>query len=161
MDDTKKFEDFFDKMQGLLDNAKKRGHIIVRVEDLENAFPELKQNKDERIREELIDAIQGLWVNDALPMPLSLKRKDDWIDWLEKQTNTKVKDFSENREDLSEFYKQVCRMAALLLNKEYDYTMETIEWCAYILLKYAKKELEKQDVQPQGKSAVETNNEIL
>ena len=37
----KSFEDFLDRMQGLLDNAKKQGHIIVRVEDLENAFPEL------------------------------------------------------------------------------------------------------------------------
>ena len=40
---------------------------------------------DEGIREELIDAINGLWDNDALPMPLSIKRKDAWLAWLEKQ----------------------------------------------------------------------------
>ena len=40
---------------------------------------------DEGIREELIDAINGLWNNDALPMPLSIKRKDAWLAWLEKQ----------------------------------------------------------------------------
>ena len=40
---------------------------------------------DEGIREELIDAINGLWDNDALPMPLSMKRKDAWLAWLEKQ----------------------------------------------------------------------------
>lgn len=52
---------------------------------LEDIFPELKESEDERIREELIDAIHGLWDNDALPLPLSVKRKDAWIAWLEKQ----------------------------------------------------------------------------
>lgn len=47
--------------------------------------PELQESEDERIRKELIDAIQGLWDNDALPMPLSVKRKDSWLAWLEKQ----------------------------------------------------------------------------
>ena len=42
-------------------------------------------NDDEGIIEELIDAINGLWDNDALPMPLSMKRKDAWLAWLEKQ----------------------------------------------------------------------------
>ncbi len=40
---------------------------------------------DKGIIEELIDAINGLWNNDALPMPLFLKRKDAWITWLQKQ----------------------------------------------------------------------------
>lgn len=52
---------------------------------LERIFPELQKSEDEKIREELIDAIQGLWDNDALPMPLSVKRKNSWIAWLEKQ----------------------------------------------------------------------------
>lgn len=52
---------------------------------MEYVFPELKVSEDERIREELIDAIHGLWDNDALPMPLSVKRKDGWLAWLEKQ----------------------------------------------------------------------------
>ena len=47
MGNVKKFEDFLDKMQGLLDNAKKQGHIIVRIEDLENAFPELREEESE------------------------------------------------------------------------------------------------------------------
>ena len=46
MSETEKFEDFLDKMQGLLDNAKKQGHIIVRTEDLENTFSELNESKD-------------------------------------------------------------------------------------------------------------------
>lgn len=47
---------------------------------------------DEGIREELIDAINGLWDNDALPMPLSIKRKDAWITWLQKQGEEKPAD---------------------------------------------------------------------
>ena len=45
MDNIKKFEDFLDRMQGLLDNAKKQGHILVRVEDLEKTFPELREEE--------------------------------------------------------------------------------------------------------------------
>ena len=47
---------------------------------------------DEGIREELIDAINGLWNNDALPMPLSLKRKDAWLNWLHKQSQKNTAD---------------------------------------------------------------------
>lgn len=46
MDNIKKFEDFLSKMQGLLGEAKKQGHIIIRVEDLENAFPEIMESDD-------------------------------------------------------------------------------------------------------------------
>ena len=48
-------------------------------------FPELKESKDERIRKELIDAVQSLWDNDALPVPLTTKKRDEWLAWLEKQ----------------------------------------------------------------------------
>jgi hypothetical protein len=44
----------------------------------------------EKVRKELIDAIQGLWDKDALPMPLSAKRKEKWIAWLEKQAERKT-----------------------------------------------------------------------
>lgn len=47
---------------------------------------------DEGIREELIDAINGLWDNDALPMPLSIKRKDAWLNWLHKQSQKNTAD---------------------------------------------------------------------
>lgn len=62
MDNIKKFEDFLSRMQGLLDNAKKQGHIIVRVEDLESTFPELKEHiesEDEKIRKWLIALIKS------------------------------------------------------------------------------------------------------
>lgn len=65
------------------------------ISDLQDLFPELTESNDERIRKELIDAILGLWDNDALPMPLSVKRKDEWIAWLEKQgKETSEKEFT-------------------------------------------------------------------
>ena len=83
MDNIKKFEDFLDRMQGLLNEAKKQGHIIVRVEDLENAFPELKESEDERIRKALIEMVHDttgdeLWVDYNV-------HKEDALAWLEKQ----------------------------------------------------------------------------
>ncbi len=40
------FEDFLDRMNELLDNAEKQGHTIVQIEDLEDAFPELKERRE-------------------------------------------------------------------------------------------------------------------
>lgn len=57
---------------------------------LEDIFPELQESEDERVKNELINAIRGLWENDALPMPLSVERKDKWIAWLEKQAERKT-----------------------------------------------------------------------
>lgn len=78
MDNIKKFEDFLDRMQGLLDNAKKQGHIIVRIEDLENTFPELAESEDERIRKAIISLIQNGGY-------MSKEEKAKAFAWLEKQ----------------------------------------------------------------------------
>ena len=80
MDYKEKFEDFLTKMQGLLNEANRQGHIIVRVEDLERTFPELKESEDEEIRKGLIKAFGSIG-------------KKEWggvnvknaIVWLEKQ----------------------------------------------------------------------------
>lgn len=80
MDNIKKFEDFLDRMHGLLDNAKKQGHIIVRVEDLENTFPELKESEDERIRKKLIEYF-NVYPKDYY----GELKKSHIIAWLEKQ----------------------------------------------------------------------------
>lgn len=87
MNNIKKFEDFLDRMQGLLDNAKEQGHLIVRVEDLENTFPELKESEDERIRKELLNAFQES--EDSLYMVLTPHRRESFIAWLEKQGEQK------------------------------------------------------------------------
>lgn len=87
MRNIKKFEDFLDRMQGLLDNAKEQGHLIVRVEDLENTFPELKESEDERIRKELINFLQ-------LPHPqfVGKRNQEKWLAWLEEQDEQKSAD---------------------------------------------------------------------
>lgn len=83
MDNIKNFEDFLDRMQGLLDSAKKQGHIIVRVEDLENTFPELKESEDEKIRRAIhiyLDWLDGR--KDYAPKgKYTIK---DMISWLKK-----------------------------------------------------------------------------
>ena len=81
MDNIKNFEDFLDRMQGLLDNAKKQGHIIVRIEDLENAFPELKESKeseDKNIRKDIVAAVETYG-------DFTQGRKEEIYTWLEKQ----------------------------------------------------------------------------
>ena len=90
MNYKEKFEDFLNRMTGLLDEANKKGHIIVRVEDLENAFPELKESEDEKIRKELLDYCK----NRAEKYPNDPKYKNigAWIAWLEKQGEQKHAD---------------------------------------------------------------------
>lgn len=89
MRNIKRFEDFLDRMQGLLDNAKEQGQLIVRVEDLENTFPELKESEDERIRKELISFLQ-------LPHPqfAGKRNQEKWLAWLEKQGEQKPIDYN-------------------------------------------------------------------
>ena len=82
MENIKKFEDFLDRMHGRLDNAKKQGHIIVRVEDLENTFPELKESEDEKIRKALIRFHKSTIDVDGI-------KGEDIIAWLEKQGEQK------------------------------------------------------------------------
>lgn len=88
----------------IMDYEKKYNNALIAVKKLQEAnpndegiqnwiddsFPELKESEDEKVRNELIDAIRGLWENDALPMPLSVERKDKWIAWLEKQAERKT-----------------------------------------------------------------------
>ena len=74
-------EDFLDRVQGLLDNAQKNGHIVIRVEDLENAFPELRERYDEKIRKALIAMVHDrddLWIDYDI-------HKEEALAWLEKQ----------------------------------------------------------------------------
>ena len=83
----KKFEGFLDRIQGLLDDAKKQGHIIVRVEDLENAFPELREREDERIRKSLIDFFDSANQVGENPMYEYGIQTDKIIKYIEKQVS--------------------------------------------------------------------------
>ena len=78
------YDEALERLKGLIEGTREDRCTIVE-EDIIDIFPELKESDDERIKKELIDAINGLWANDSIPMPFSLKRKDSWIAWLEKQ----------------------------------------------------------------------------
>lgn len=92
--------DYEKKYKNALEWARqvKNGRIGFVLSEVEKVFPELQESEDERVRKELIDAIQGLWDNDALPLPLSVERKNEWLAWLEK-----LKVFAEHGDGLYYF----------------------------------------------------------
>ena len=65
-------------------------------------FKQSECEMDEIVRKELIDAINGLWNDDALPMPLSVKRKNAWLAWLEKQGEKKPVEWSGEEQQIIE-----------------------------------------------------------
>jgi predicted AAA+ superfamily ATPase len=85
---AKAYDEAIDKLQSLITNANKQGHIIIRIEDLENSFPELKESEDDRMREMAIKAVYA-------PQAQSCIKSwginpDDVIAWLEKQGKKSV-----------------------------------------------------------------------
>jgi len=82
-------EDFLDRVQGLLDNAQKKGHIVIRVEDFENAFPELRERDDERIRKDMITWLKG-FIGEASGVGYTEDEIKERIAWLEKQGEQKL-----------------------------------------------------------------------
>ena len=77
---AKAYDETISKLQSLINNANKQGYIIIRVEELENTFQELK---DERMREMAIKAVYT-------PQAQSCIKSwglnpNDVITWLEKQ----------------------------------------------------------------------------
>ena len=89
MNNIKKFEDFLDKIQEALDNAKKQGHINVRVEDLESVLSELKESEDERI----INALkEGFKYHQLFNPTFGGIPCIEIVNWLEKQGEQKPTD---------------------------------------------------------------------
>ena len=93
------------KMQELLDNANKQGHDIVRVEDIENAFPELRKSECDRIRKEIIDIVKS---QKEQQCHIDGTVYDKMITWLEKQGN--ITELSE--EEQNKFAKNVLTSCA-------------------------------------------------
>ena len=140
MDNIKKFEDFLDRMQGLLDNAKKQGDIMVPVEDLENAFPELKESEDERIRKELVAMVR-----------LSCTNGDDAdkkIAWLEKQGEQKSAWSEEDERTLQGIWDEILankHNAKEYEWKTYDRFLDWLNSIKYRVLPQTKQEWSKED----------------
>lgn len=92
-------------------------------------FPELKESKDERIRKELIDAVQSLWDNDALPVPLTTKKRDEWLAWLEKQKEQEPSPtWSEEDEKLYKLSVENLTELMHRFGEEYGKVGDCIEW---------------------------------
>ena len=83
----KLYKESLDKIQEVLNNAKKQGHIVVRVEDLENTFHELKETEDERIRNAISYAIGNSTHEDGTL--INGVTESEAMAWLEKQGEQK------------------------------------------------------------------------
>lgn len=82
MDYEKK--DVLETLRRLVDKSKKQGHVIIRIEDIEAAFPELEESEDEKIRKWLI-----AWANAANWSEQFSITKEQVLTWLEKQGEQK------------------------------------------------------------------------
>lgn len=81
-------KEIIDTLKSIIEDAKKQGHILIRIEDLENAIPELTESEDEKIRKEISDFL--LTTHD--PRLVGKLKRYDWISWLEKQGEQKPTD---------------------------------------------------------------------
>lgn len=81
---AKAYDEAIGKLQGLINNANKQGHIIVFVEDIENSFPELKELEDDSIRKDIIRVLKG-----EISFT-SEKENEKYIAWLEKQCKKSI-----------------------------------------------------------------------
>lgn len=76
------YDGVINALKTIIGNANKQGHIIVRIEDIENAIPELKENEDEKIRKAIISIVA--FSPTAMFDKVSVSR-EDVLAWLEKQ----------------------------------------------------------------------------
>lgn len=76
------YDEVINTLKTIIGNANKQGHIIVRIEDIENAIPELKENKNETILEKLIE---GFKYHQMFNPKFGDLYCPDIIAWLEKQ----------------------------------------------------------------------------
>jgi len=106
---------------------------------IEPIFPELAESEDERIRKEIIAFLTYYHTGQGN----SLKYDDGWIAWLEKQ-GKKIKPIEGFN---TEFERQISHIIASTINKEYEYTEDSVKWVSNALLNYAKHEFEKQGEQ--------------
>ena len=119
----------------LLEKAKKAYKNCVTGAEkrrLETIFPELKENEDEMIREEIVD-----YLKDFIPHnDLDLVRKSKvWIEWLEKQGEQKYVD--------TDTIKKKAHQIAWETSKHYDPNACKQEWCEMAAIDMASW-LEKQ-----------------
>lgn len=84
---AKAYDEVIGKLQSLINNTNKQNHII-RIEDIENSFPELKESEDDRIRKAIMEFFE-LQDNN---ITYSFIPKKDILTLLEKQGSYTKKD---------------------------------------------------------------------
>ena len=108
-------------------------------------FPELAEDEDERTRKELLKEIEFIIPHDdetdseGLILPSYHARIDRYKSYLEKQKEQKP---AECIEFDNEFKNQVSHLLASVLNNEWEYDKEFVEYAAQQLLGYAKHEIQ-------------------
>ena len=101
----KLYKESLDKIQEVLNNAKKQGHIVVRVEDLENTFHELKETEDERIRNAISYAIGNSTHEDGTL--INGVTESEAMAWLKKQGEQKLVNSAKTCKDEQKPYGQM------------------------------------------------------
>lgn len=85
MNCEKEQNEVIDKLKSLIGGAKKQGHIIVRIEDIEKIIPEAKESEDDKVRKALVKLVNAQQ-NDEMCLEYGAPKKD-CIAFLEKQEN--------------------------------------------------------------------------
>lgn len=90
---AKAYDEAIEKLRSLYDNYDTVSTLIDVKEELGHIFPELKENEDERTKNEIIAFVeQSIHRGGGTPIPEEQEAK--WIAWLEKQGEQKPVDFS-------------------------------------------------------------------
>ena len=128
---------------------------LITSADVQDFFPELKESEGERIKNLIYCLIRDRSDNGKLLEHNGIS-VEEALDWVEKQ-GEKI-DAIESFD--TEFEKQVSRLIASAINKEYEYNQGYVKWTANALLNYAKHELEKQGEQKPTKWSEEDDKNL-
>lgn len=91
---AKRYDEAIKKLRDLHDNYDEISNLVNFKQEIEEIFPELKENEDERIRKEIIHYI--LYKADGV----SEEQEHSWITYLEKQKEQKPAGWNEEDEKM-------------------------------------------------------------
>ena len=97
---AKRYDDVLEKLRGLHDNYDTISTLIDIKEELEHILPELAENKDEKIRKELLQIAKES--EDSFYMVMTPDKRKRLIAWLEKQGGQKPAWSEEDEEKIKE-----------------------------------------------------------
>jgi len=95
MNYEEKYNETIEKIKGLLDNGRKQGHVIIRIEDVENALPEVKESDDELVRKTICNCVKWFGYDSIHFKHVSQK---ECLAWLEKQGEQKPVEYAKGED---------------------------------------------------------------